>query len=137
KELQLRAQCGKLIERGKVNLNATAEYSDQTAQAASINTALLNKYFAQLLELSESMEVPVDRKVLFEQALHMPEVISHNEDDLDPEEGQVLMDAFAEAFKAFDKFRQDEGAVLSQDLGARAEEILQLLAQVEADEADR
>jgi uncharacterized protein (TIGR00255 family) len=137
KELQLRGQCAKLIERGKVNLTAVAEYSDQTANAASINTALLNKYFEQLLAISESVGLQADKQRLFEQALHMPEVISHDEDELDPEEGAVLMEAFNEAYKAFDKFRQDEGEVLSKDLSARAQEILSFLAQVEANEGDR
>lgn len=41
KELTLRGECGKLIERGKVNVMVNVEYTDQTAKASNINAALL------------------------------------------------------------------------------------------------
>src|SRR5690606_20414803 len=92
KELILRSECSRLIERGKVSLTVTVEYIDQTAGAATVNTALLKKYYSQLATIAEELGTPKDN--LFELALNMPEVISHNEDEADEEEAALLMGAF-------------------------------------------
>lgn len=135
KELWLRGECGKLIERGKVNLTITAEYSDQTAKASTINAELLKKYYVQLQQLSS--ELRDSSGGLFELALNMPEVISANEEEVDEEEAQVLTQAFHLAIEQFNQFRSDEGAVLNTDLKNRADNILRLLAEVESVEGDR
>lgn len=137
KELQLRGNCAKLIERGKVNLTAVAEYTDQTALAATINTSLLQKYFIQLEALSQELGAVSSPERLFEQALAMPEVIAQAEEEAYEGEGAVLLEAFTHAFEAFDRFRIDEGGVLSRELAGRANGILELLAKVEAEEGDR
>ncbi|VTR35763.1 YicC-like family, N-terminal region [Sphingobacterium thalpophilum] len=135
KELALRTECSKLIERGKVNLNVSVEYTDQTAKASSINTDLLKQYYSQLLAVANELQ---DNKAnLFELALSMPEVISNNEDTVDEEEAKVLMDAFYEAVKQFNTFREDEGNVLAEDLKKRAELILSYLGEVESLEVER
>jgi len=135
KELTLRSECSRLIERGKVNITVTVEYVDQTAAAATINTALLKNYFRQLEAVAN--ELGTDRGNLFELALNMPEVISHNEDEADEEEAALLLGAFQDAVAGLDRFRMDEGAVLKQDLSSRTQSILTLLAEVESVETDR
>src|SRR5690554_5437518 len=119
KEQPLRGSCAKLIERGKVNLTAVAEYTDPTASAATINPILLEKYYVQLESLARKIGVITDPGRLFEQALGMPEVVAQAEDEIDAEEGGVLLEAFDQAFKAFDRFRKDEGEVLSRELASR------------------
>ena len=44
KELWLRGECTKLLERGKVNLMISVDYKDQTAKASQVNIALFKKY---------------------------------------------------------------------------------------------
>jgi len=135
KELALRGECSRLIERGKVNITVSVEYVDQTAAAATINAALLKNYYRQLEAIAD--ELDTERGNLFELALNMPEVISHNEDVADEEEAVLLMGAFQEAVLQLDHFRKDEGEVLKQDLSSRAWEILRLLGEVEMTETDR
>lgn len=135
KELTLRSECSRLIERGKVNITVAVEYVDQTAAAAIINTELLKNYFWQLEAVAN--ELDTDRGNLFELALNMPEVISHNEEEADEEEAALLLDAFQEAVAGLDRFRKDEGAVLKHDLSTRTQDILRLLADVETVETDR
>lgn len=137
KELQLRGNCTKLIERGKVNLTAVAEYTDQTALAATINVALLRKYFAELDGAAQKLGARPDREWLFEQSLAMPDVVAQHEEEANPDEAIVLMEAFDRAFVAFDQFRRDEGEVLRKELAARAQGILNLLTKVEAEEGNR
>lgn len=135
KELALRGECSRLIERGKVSLTISVEYIDQTAGAATINAALLKNYYRQLEAISRDLST--EKGNLFELALNMPEVISHNEEEADEEEAALLMDAFRDAVAQLNRFRADEGAVLRQDLAARAQGILDLLTEVEAVETDR
>lgn len=135
KELWLRSECSRLIERGKVNITVSVEYVDLSAAAATINSDLLKKYYRQLDNIAA--DLGTDRGNLFEMALNMPEVISHSEEVADEEEALLLMDAFKEAVARLDVFRKDEGEVLRQDLSARTHGILQLLGEVENVETDR
>lgn len=135
KELALRGECSRLIERGKVNLTVSVEYIDQTVGAATINAALLKNYYRQLAAIA--LDLDTEKGNLFELALNMPEVISHNEEEADDEEAALLQEAFQDAVVQLNRFRSDEGAVLKQDLAARAQGIESLLAEVEAVETDR
>jgi len=135
KELTLRGECSKLIERGKVNVMISSEYADQTAKASSINSELLKKYYHQLKAVAN--EVGESEASIFSLALNMPEVISNNDDEVDEEEGKVLLGAFYQAVQQFNKFREDEGLVLKADLESRVQLILDLLTDVEAVDGDR
>ncbi|SEL39814.1 YicC/YloC family endoribonuclease [Parapedobacter koreensis] len=135
KELTLRSECSRLIERGKVNVVVSVEYVDQTAAAATINAGLLKNYYRQLDTIAA--ELGADKSKLFEVALNMPEVISHNEEEAEEEEAALLMGAFQDAVAQLDLFRRDEGDVLKQDLSSRTLEILRFLGEVESVETDR
>ena len=135
KELTLRGECGKLIERGKVNILISSEYTDQTAKASSINGELLKKYYNQLKDIA--LQLGEAQPNLFSLALTMPEVVTNNEDEVDEEEGKVLLDAFYQAIEKFNVFRVDEGKVLKADLEKRVQLILDYLAEVESVEGNR
>lgn len=135
KELTLRGECGKLIERGKVNIMISSEYADQTAKASSINTELFKKYYTQLKDIAA--QVGESDRSLFDLALNMPEVVSTNDDEIDEDEGRVLMEAFHAAVKQFNTFRSDEGKVLKADLENRVQLIQSYLTEVEAVEGSR
>ncbi len=135
RELTLRTEASKLIERGKVNITVSVEYADQTAKASTINAALFKQYYKQLQEIAQ--DVGETNASLFQMALGMPEVVSANEDTVDEEEGKVLMGAFYTAIAHFTKFREDEGDVLKKDLESRVHLILSYLTQVEEVEGNR
>ncbi len=134
KELTLRGECSKLIERGKVNINISTEYVDQTTKGANINADLLKTYYRQLQDIA--FQLGDTKANMFELALNMPEVINHD-DEIDEEEGKVLIDAFHVALKQFNGFRADEGSVLKKDLEHRVALILTYLTDVEAVEGSR
>jgi len=134
RELFLRGECSKLIERGKVNISISTEYANQTAKAASIHAELLKSYYHQLQEIA--LQLGETKSNIFDLALNMPEVISNN-DEVDEEEGKVLVEAFHAAVKQFNKFREDEGATLKKDLEYRVELILTYLTEVESVEGSR
>ena len=135
KELTVRNECAKLIERGKVNIMMNVEYADASTKAATIDASLLKAYYHQLKEVASSLEDASSN--LLEMALNMPDVIAYKEDIASDEEWNDLQEAFYAALKQFQQFRADEGAVLRADLMKRNQAILTLLLKVEEQEVMR
>lgn len=135
KEFQLRTECNKQIERGKVNLSINVEYADAQSKAAGINTELLKHYYAQLKSVSESLNEPANN--LLQLALGLPEVVKFDEETLSEDEWKTAESTFRQALAAFQKFRVDEGNVLEQELKGRIAIILQNLDLVVNEEPKR
>lgn len=135
KEFQLRNECTKQVERGKVNLSITVEQQNGAVKAAGIDTVLLKNYFEQLKSVSAEFGEPTGN--LLQLALGLPEVVKYDEETVSEEEWQAVEKTFNEAVKAFQKFRADEGNVLEQDVKYRIGIILENLKQVELFEPKR
>jgi uncharacterized protein (TIGR00255 family) len=135
KEFQLRNDCNKQIERGKVNLSITVEQQAGTVKAAGIDTALLKNYYDQLKAVSEELGEPATN--LLQLALGLPEVVKYEEETISEDEWKLVEKTFNQAVAAFQKFRADEGNVLEQDLKYRIDIILKNLDLVEVEEPKR
>src|SRR6201999_4505368 len=55
KEFQLRTECSKQIDRGKVNLSINVEQAGSQIKAAGIDAELLKHYYNQLKAVSEDL----------------------------------------------------------------------------------
>jgi uncharacterized protein (TIGR00255 family) len=135
KEFQLRNECNKQIERGKVNLSINVEQASSTIKAAGIDTALLKNYYNQLKAVSAELNEPANN--LLQLALGLPEVVKYEEDIVSEEEWKVVEKTFQQALTAFQQFRADEGNVLEQDVKYRIGIILKNLELVEVEEPKR
>jgi uncharacterized protein (TIGR00255 family) len=135
KEFQLRNDCNKQIERGKVNLSITVEQQNGAVKAAGIDSALLKHYYEQLKAVSNELNEPASN--LLQLALSLPEVVKYDEETVSEEEWQIVEKTFSQAVAAFQQFRADEGNVLEQDLKYRINIILKNLALVEIEEPKR
>ena len=60
KEFQLRNDCNKQIERGKVNLSLNVEKADTIVSAAGIDKELLKHYYQQLKAVSDDLNEPAN-----------------------------------------------------------------------------
>ena len=129
KELLLRNTCSKEIERGKVSISVNIERSEDTQKGATINTALLTKYFKQLEEINASLGANATN--LLQTALNLPEVITYSEDEVGENEWDVLHNTFKLALANFNQFRIDEGNVLKTDLELRIKNILTFFAEID------
>ena len=135
KEFQLRNECNKQIERGKVNLSINVEKADSTVKAAGIDKDLLKHYFEQLKSVSAELNEPVAN--LFQLALGLPEVIKYEEETVSEDEWKIVEKTFQQALADFQRFRSDEGNVLEQDIKYRIGIIQQNLELVEIEEPKR
>src|SRR3982751_1388237 len=73
KEFQLRNECSKQIDRGKVNLSINVEQATSNVKAAGIDRELLKHYYNQLKSVSEELNEPGGN--LLQLALGLPEVV--------------------------------------------------------------
>lgn len=135
KEFQLRNDCNKQIERGKVNLSITIEQQSGVVKAAGIDTVLLKNYYEQLKAVSVELGEPTTN--LMQLALGLPEVVKYDEETVSEDEWKLVEKTFNQAVAAFQKFRVDEGNVLEQDLKYRINIILENLKLVEVEEPKR
>jgi uncharacterized protein (TIGR00255 family) len=129
KELLLRNLCSKDIERGKVNVAVNIERSDDNQKGATINTALLTRYYKQLEEINATLGA--NSANLLQTALNFPEVITYTEEEIGDNDWEVLHQTFLKALVNFNQFREDEGNVLRADLELRIQNILKFFAEID------
>lgn len=135
KELLLRNECSKNIERGKVSISINAEYTDAQAKTAHINQNLLKIYYSQLKLAADELNDPATN--LLQLALNFPDVIEYEIDLASEEEWKLLHQTFEKALANFQTFRADEGEILKTDLILRINNILNGMTQVEQHEPNR
>lgn len=135
KEFELRNECSRLLERGKVNLSINAEQNETKNAALGIDVVLLEQYLKQLKEVSRTVDLPADN--LLQLALGLPEVMKYQEEKVSEDEWKPVAQLFKKAVDAFQQFRLDEGNVLENDLKLRISIILENLSKVEIAEPER
>lgn len=129
KELLLRNICSKEIERGKVNVSINIERSEENLKGATINAALLSKYYKQLEAIN--IDLGANSNNLLQAVLSFPDVITYTEEVVNEGEWDLLQNTFNAALANFNQFRETEGAVLKLDLELRIKNILGFFAQIE------
>ena len=129
KELELRAEISKQIERGKVDVSVFTE-STLDILPVSINKKLAKTYYNELKSLSEELaEVNPNLLAL---VVKMPDVMKAEREivELDEVEWKQVKTTVDKAIDAFQKFRSDEGATLSNEFSNRIGLIDKLLSEV-------
>ena len=129
KELELRSEVSKQIERGKVDLTVYTE-STQESLPVAINKTLAKTYYKELKGLSE--ELNENSNNLLALVLKMPEVLKAEREviELDESEWKQVKIAVDKAIEAFQKFRTDEGKILNNEFQTRIGLIYKLLEEV-------
>jgi len=134
KELEIRAELGRSIERGKVEL--TISLDSQEAPAGSlINQPMVRAYYAELKSISEELKlaVPDYFNVLFK----FPDVMNTTRAVLDEAEWEDVKKVLEKALAAFESFRRNEGSALEKDMLERIRLIEKGLSEVEKFEPTR
>jgi uncharacterized protein (TIGR00255 family) len=129
KELLLRTVCSKEIERGKVSVSINIERGEEALKGATINAALLSKYYKQLEEINTSLGA--NSTNLLQAVLNFPDVISYVDDEVSEGDWAILNETFNKALANFNQFRETEGNVLKTDLELRIKNILDFFSQIE------
>ena len=136
KELELRADISKQIERGKVDLTVFTE-ATQDSLPVAINKTLAKTYYKELKSLSE--ELGESNQNLLALVVKMPDVMKAEREvvELDEAEWKQIKATVDKAIDAFQKFRSDEGKTLSNEFTTRIGLIDSLLTEVIKGDAAR
>ncbi len=130
KELDIRNWITEVLERGKVSFVIEWEQTGKTEVQQTYNEELFIAYYRQLEKLAAS--VGDTQAPLFQLALAAPEVIKNQgKEELPPQQWEWVAGCIKDALRQCDRFREDEGAVLSAKLRQYVATIRQALAEVE------
>mgnify|MGYP003542847823 FL=1 len=141
KELDIRTQISKRVERGKVDI-AIYMQDSQTEELSftPINWEAVRFYSAQYKEhigqYDSNEQIPAE---IMAAILRMPDVIKVQEDsnELTDEEWTAIQQQIESTLDAFVAFRAQEGQALQQMFNTKLDEVIDLLAQVEQFEKGR
>jgi uncharacterized protein (TIGR00255 family) len=123
-ELPFRKKVSAVLERGKIDFGLFIEQTGAAA-AATINTAVVAAYMEQLKGIAAAPDA-----ALMALALKLPDTLSVQRDDIDPNELAVIENLLAETLAVMDLSRIAEGALLATEFTLRIGNIERLLVQV-------
>ncbi|MBE6287503.1 MAG: YicC family protein [Mediterranea massiliensis] len=137
KEMEIRTELSKKIERGKVDFSLWIEKNEAAQMATPINEALLLAYYERIKYISENQSIPLPSD-WFSTLLRMPDVMAKTEVvELTDEEWETVRKAVLEAIEQLVDFRKQEGTALEQKFREKIDNIAALLSSVEPFEKER
>lgn len=137
KEIEIRNEISKLLERGKVDFSLWIEKKENAEASVSINQALLKNYHEQIVSASQSLQIELPSD-WFATLLRMPDVMSKQEmQELSEEEWTVVYNGIKESVDLLTDFRKQEGKALEERFRKNIDNIQQLLLSVDPYEKER
>ena len=136
KELELRNDVAKILERGKVELFITSELIEATS-VVHINTPLLASYKVQIEKLANELSIPQPED-WYATLLRLPDALkSDNTTEVNNDELNALSETVKNAICSLIEFRQQEGIRLQTFFTQKIANIRSLLSDVEPYEKER
>jgi uncharacterized protein (TIGR00255 family) len=137
KEMDLRTELLKKIQRGKIDVSFIVDKSKENNCTIIFNEEIFKAYFEKIKAAGNQISVDVHSPEIIHAILRLPEVFETEKKELNPDEWAVAYTCLEEALKAFDTFRAKEGLVLIDDILHRVAKIEALLVSVEPYEKER
>lgn len=137
KEIEIRSEISKILERGKVDFSLWIEKKDAEQLATPINQELVEAYYKKIKEISAVAGIP-EPADWFSTLLRMPDVMTKNEiQELSDEEWAMAHAAVEEAISHLVDFRKQEGAALEKKFREKIANITSLLEKITPYEKER
>ena len=137
KEIEIRNEISKVLERGKVDFSLWIEKKESAESATPINQVLVEGYYKQIQAISENLGIPVPTD-WSQTLLRMPDVMSKTEiQELTEEEWEMVRATVLEAIGHLVDFRKQEGAALEKKFREKIANIALLLEKITPYEKER
>lgn len=137
KEIEIRNELSRILERGKVDFSLWVEKQESTDGATPINQTLVEGYYKQIKSISENLGIAVPAD-WFQTLLRLPDVLSKTEiQEFNEEDWLIIYDAIQVAVGHLVDFRKQEGAALEQKFREKIANISHLLESVIPYEKER
>ncbi|MCH5328180.1 MAG: YicC family protein [Coprobacter sp.] len=135
KEMEIRAEIGRRLERGKIDFNIYVENIGKET-GTQINQAAVESYYRQIQEISESTGIPMPED-WFKILLRLPDTLKTEITELGQEETDVLLQTVKKAIDQLEEFRIQEGVMLQQLFSEKIANIAALLKETAVYETER
>ncbi len=135
KEMEIRSEVARRLERGKVELSVRTE-SIGSETSSQLNINALQNYHQQITQAAAvlGIEPPAE---WFQVLFRMPDALQTETPEVDEAEMAALSAAVAQALDQLIAFRRQEGRGLQEMFTRKIENIAALLKEVEAYEQER
>ncbi len=135
KEMEIRSEISRRLERGKVDF---AIYTENIGceTPTRLNMSVIEGYYRQIKEASEALSVALPSD-WFQTLLRLPDTLKTEVQEIGETELDAVMTTVQQAIDHLEAFRIQEGAMLQQLFENKIENIAQLLKEVEPYEKER
>ena len=137
KEIEIRNEIAKALERGKVDFSLWIEKKDACELVTPINQDVVVAYYERIRTISETTGIPVPED-WFATLLRLPDVMTKNDiQELSEEEWNAVHATILQAVQSLVDFRKQEGAALEKKFREKISNIAHLLTTVDPYEKER
>lgn len=134
KEVDVRGEIQRHLERGKIDLSIYVEYRNERP-AASFNQQIILEYHHQLKKIAN--EIGENNEGLLPLLVNLPESIKQEKKELNESEWSETVKVIHEALNKLNKFRIDEGTSLENEFKKRIREIEIRIQKIESIDQNR
>ena len=135
KEISLRNDLSKILERGKIDLYINVEESEMSS-SVKIDESRLKNYHAEMKQLAASLDIEEPTN-WFDILFKLPDVFKQEPEKLDEDEWLAVEKAVDGAVANLISFRHQEGEALKQTMLTNISKIKELTIELEKFEAER
>ena len=137
KEIEIRNEIAKALERGKVDFSLWIDKKDACELITPINQDVVVAYYERIRTISETTGIPAPED-WFSTLLRMPDVMTKNDiQELSEEEWKAVHATVLQAIQSLVDFRIQEGAALEKKFREKISNIAKLLTSVGPYEKER
>ncbi len=137
KEIEIRNEIAKALERGKADFSLWIDKKDACELITPINQDVVVAYYERIRTISETTGIPAPED-WFSTLLRMPDVMTKNDiQELSEEEWKAVHATVLQAIQNLVDFRIQEGAALEKKFREKISNIAKLLTSVDPYEKER
>ena len=137
KEIEIRNEIAKALERGKVDFSLWIDKKDACELITPINQDVVVAYYERIRTISETTGIPAPED-WFSTLPRMPDVMTKNDiQELSEEEWKAVHATVLQAIQNLVEFRIQEGAALEKKFREKISNIAKLLTSVDPYEKER
>jgi len=129
KELELRKEMSKLVERGTSVISLLIQYKNVEDKVVPINHDVAEYYIGELKKVADKTGVPISS--LYQGVFDFPNITSPLEEENKDDDWKLIMEAVRLAYTDFNNFRITEGQMLKSELDKMCKNILGKLEELE------
>lgn len=135
KEVDIRNEISKELERGKIDVYINVEDGSEESQV-NINKGIVRGYYTQISEVSKELDLKVPDDIL-STILRLPDALKADRQEISEKEWETILAGVHKALDMLQEFRLQEGTALAKDIKSRIENIEEYAGQLSQFETAR